>query len=70
VKAQVHTLGVFSAHVGQTDLLGWLDVMGASRSRFLLTHVEDAPRQALADAIQRRIQLPVLLPALKAAIEI
>lgn len=70
VKAQVHTLGGFSAHAGQTDLLGWLEVMAASKPRVALTHGEEAPRRALADAIQRRFQLPVLLPDLRETIEV
>jgi metallo-beta-lactamase family protein len=33
VKAQVHTLGGFSAHAGQTDLLNWFSAIAPSKWR-------------------------------------
>src|SRR5499425_1505559 len=33
VKAKVHTLGGFSAHAGQTDLLHWFSFIAGSRPR-------------------------------------
>jgi metallo-beta-lactamase family protein len=46
VRAKVHTLGGFSAHAGQTELVAWAKRAGA-RPRFILTHGEDAAREAL-----------------------
>jgi metallo-beta-lactamase family protein len=41
VKATIHTLGGFSAHAGQTDLMHWFDVIARSKPRVILTHGED-----------------------------
>ncbi|MFN0066014.1 MAG: MBL fold metallo-hydrolase RNA specificity domain-containing protein [Limisphaerales bacterium] len=64
VRAQVHTLGGFSAHAGQTDLLKWFAHLAASQPRVLLTHGEDGPRRALAARLGElhgvRVELPEL----------
>jgi metallo-beta-lactamase family protein len=70
VKAQVHTLGGFSAHAGQKDLLGWFSAIAPSKPRVILTHGEDGPRTELARQIQRRFKLPAKLPALGDVIEL
>ena len=70
VKAQVHTLGGFSAHAGQKDLLAWFDSLAPSKPRVILTHGEDGPRQALADLIQQRYQLKPTLPGQRDTIEL
>jgi metallo-beta-lactamase family protein len=70
VKAQVHTLGGFSAHAGQTDLLTWFSAIAPSKPRVVLTHGEDQPRQILAQKIQERFQLKPALPGMGETIEI
>ena len=40
VKAQIHTLGGFSAHAGQTDLLPGSSAITPSKPRVVLTHGE------------------------------
>jgi metallo-beta-lactamase family protein len=70
VKAQVHTLGGFSAHAGQTDLLGWFNVIAPSRPRVVLTHGENEPREILAQKIQLRFKLKPQLPELNEVIEL
>jgi metallo-beta-lactamase family protein len=70
VKAQVHTLGGFSAHAGQTDLLAWFNVIAPSRPRVVLTHGENEPRGILAKLIQQRFKLKPQLPALNEVIEL
>ena len=64
VKAKVHTLGGFSAHAGQTQLLEWLAPMAGSRPRVILTHGEDASRQALCALVKERYGLDCELPLL------
>jgi metallo-beta-lactamase family protein len=64
VRAQIHTLGGFSAHAGQTDLLEWFGALAPSRLRVALTHGEDGPRQALARRITAQHGLTPVLPAL------
>jgi len=70
VKAQVHTLGGFSAHAGQTDLLGWFGAIAPSKPRVVLTHGENEPREMLAQKIQQSFKLKAQLPDLNEAIEL
>ena len=70
VKATIHTLGGFSAHAGQTDLMHWFDVIAPSKPRVVLTHGEDDQRAALARLIQQRYRLPSKLPKMGEVIEI
>jgi len=70
VKAQIHTLGGFSAHAGQTDLLAWFNVLAPVKPRVVLTHGENEPRQILAGLIQSRHKLKALLPRLNETIEL
>lgn len=70
VRAKVHTLGGFSAHAGQTDLLTWFSTLAPGRPRVALTHGEDGPRGALADKIAQQHGLRPLLPALGEAIAV
>jgi len=69
VRAQVHTLGGFSAHAGQRDLLAWFGVMAASQPRTVLVHGEDGPRQALAALITERHGIEPQLPGLGEELE-
>ena len=70
VKAQVHTLGGFSAHAGQTDLLAWFSAIAPAKPRVVLTHGEDGPREALAKKIQQRFKLVSVLPRMGEVIEL
>jgi metallo-beta-lactamase family protein len=70
VKATIHTLGGFSAHAGQTDLMHWFDVIAPTKPRVVLTHGEDDQRAALAKLIQRRHRLPSKLPRMGETIEV
>ena len=57
VKARIHTLGGFSAHAGQSELLGWLGSMADSRPRVIVTHGEESARETLAGRIRERFGL-------------
>ncbi len=57
VEASIHTLGGFSAHAGQTDLLAWLKSLVPVRPRVILTHGEDRGRKPLARLIRDRFGL-------------
>ena len=70
VKAKVHTLGGFSAHAGQTDLLTWFSAIAPSKPRVILVHGEDGPREALARLIQQRFKLKSTLPRMGETIEL
>ena len=69
VMAQVHTLGGFSAHAGQTDLAAWFATLAPSRPQVILTHGENGPRAALAGLIGKTHGLTPVLPALGDIIE-
>ena len=62
VRAEIHTLGGFSAHAGQTDLLHWFDGLAKSKPRVALTHGEARGRDALEEIIRNRYGLDVDKP--------
>jgi metallo-beta-lactamase family protein len=70
VRAKVHTLGGFSAHAGQTDLLTWFSALAPCPPRAVLTRGEDEPRGVLAKRIQKRFHLSSKLPKMGEAIEL
>lgn len=70
VKANVHTMGGFSAHAGQTDLLAWLEALVPAKPRVVLTHGEAESRLGLEAQIRRRFGLQPQLPDLNEAIEL
>ena len=63
VNASVHTLGGFSAHAGQKDLLAWFDVVAPSRPRLVITHGETSAREALAAKMLERHGIRAELPS-------
>jgi len=69
-KAKVHTLGGFSAHAGQKDLLKWFDGIASSKPQVVLTHGEDGPRNALAKLIAQKHRLTATLPRMQQTISI
>ena len=66
VNASVHTLGGFSAHAGQTELLVWTGRFprraDGRRPRTVLVHGEQSQRQALAAKLGERLQVEAELP--------
>ena len=62
VRARVHTLGGFSAHAGQDDLLDWLGALAPCRPRVILTHGEANNQLALAEKIHETYQLTASIP--------
>ena len=53
VKASIHTLGGFSAHAGQSQLLDWLSHFNGNKPRLFLVHGEDNAKDALASAAEK-----------------
>lgn len=70
VRAEIHTLGGFSAHAGQSGLLEWTSHFKGANPRFLLNHGEDKPRAALASALAQRFGFNVQAPGLGETIEL
>ncbi len=54
VKAQIHTLGGFSAHACQSQLLDWLDHFKDSQPQLFLVHGESEAKRALKSAAGSR----------------
>ncbi len=70
VKAQIHTMGGFSAHAGQSDLLAWMGVIAPSRPRVIVVHGEDGQRATLAGLIQGKFGITPQMPAMNEVIEL
>lgn len=74
VRAQIHTLGGFSAHAGQSQLMNWLRSVlsssGDSMTHVLLTHGEDSAREVLAELILDTLEVDVVLPTLGITLEL
>lgn len=63
VKAKIFTIGGFSAHADQADLLGWVDHFAkTSKPRVFVIHGEPSASEALAAAIRERFGLEVYIP--------
>ncbi len=62
VRAQIYTMGGFSAHAGASHLIDWAGAWSASKPRLFLTHGEDAPRAALRDQLRAAYALEAAMP--------
>ena len=56
VKAEIVSMGQFSAHAGKSELLRWLTGLPAPPKQTYLVHGEPAAAQALQRAIQDKFQ--------------
>jgi metallo-beta-lactamase family protein len=70
VRASVHSLGGFSAHAGQRDLLNWLAPMAKGKPKVFLTHGEERGREPLGACIRQRFGIKPSLPGYKDVIEL
>jgi len=70
VKAKIYSLGGFSAHAGQTDLLRWFSAIAPSNPRVVLVHGEDKARAALAEKLLRQFGVKAEIPGYGEEIQI
>jgi len=70
VRAKVHTIGGFSAHAGQSDLLRWASPLKGTACRVFLTHGERAPRQTLASKMKQTVGIEPQLPEFHEVVEL
>lgn len=70
VKATIHTLGGFSAHAGQKDLLDWFSHLAPARPKLFLIHGEDGPRTILGTKIKDLYGIEAAFPALNEEIRL
>ncbi len=65
VRAQVETIGGYSAHADRSGLLSWVNaVRGERLRRIYVVHGEEKPAQALAEALRELGGLEVSVPRL------
>ncbi|MDR3074239.1 MAG: MBL fold metallo-hydrolase [Deltaproteobacteria bacterium] len=62
VKARIFTIGGFSAHAGQSQLLQWLGRFAHPDLRVTLVHGEEKAQQTLAALIREKLGLSVVIP--------
>ena len=70
VHAKIHTLGGFSAHAGQSDLVRWATPALESRPRVILNHGEDRQRGILAGLLKDRFGVEATLPAFRDIVDV
>ena len=70
VRATVHTLGGFSAHAGQSELVDWASHLKGSGPRFVLTHGEPKARDTLRAVLQSRLAIAAECPGPGAFVEL
>ena len=54
VKASIHTLGGFSAHASQSQLLSWINNFKKPRPRLFLVHGEDNAKEVLKNKLSQQ----------------
>ncbi|HEY9788674.1 MAG TPA: MBL fold metallo-hydrolase [Candidatus Obscuribacterales bacterium] len=64
VRATVASIGGFSAHAGQSDLMRWLAPLVRPELRIVLVHGESHPMQELSHLIESRFGLATEIPKL------
>jgi metallo-beta-lactamase family protein len=62
VEARIHTMGGFSGHADQNDLVAWVGGITPAPTRILLNHGDDGARLVLADKIAEAIGVRAELP--------
>ncbi|XOV79489.1 MAG: MBL fold metallo-hydrolase RNA specificity domain-containing protein [Aestuariibacter sp.] len=63
VRAKIHTMGGFSAHASQSQLIKWLNNFQGDRPRLYLVHGEEQAKQTLQTAVKEhgwQAQIPQL----------
>ena len=63
VAARIYTIGGFSAHAGQSQLLDWLKPLAAQGSQVVLVHGEEKAQGILAGLIKEQFGITPLVPA-------
>lgn len=64
VRARVETVGAFSAHADEPQLLGWLSDIRRRPSQVFIVHGEAEKSRLLADAVKKRFDWPAVMPEL------
>jgi metallo-beta-lactamase family protein len=70
VRAKIFTIGGFSAHAGQGQLLEWVRRMHRPGMRVVLIHGEDAALASLSELIRGQLDLETLIPGYQEVLEL
>jgi len=70
VRASIHTLGGFSGHAGQSDLITWASRLAQSSPLWVLTHGEPGPREEYWQVLQSRLGVAAKCPQFHDAVEL
>lgn len=70
VNAHVHTLGGFSAHAGQSDLVKWATPALASKPRVILNHGEDRQRGILSKLLGEKFGVEAAMPRYRDVVKV
>lgn len=62
VKAKIFTIGGFSAHAGQSQILDWLGKFSHPGMEVVLVHGEEKAQIILAERIREKFKLAVVVP--------
>ncbi len=63
LRAEVDSIGELSGHADQNELLAWMEPTVKTLKKVFLVHGEPLAQQALKEEIERRYDLPVIVPA-------
>ena len=70
VEARIFTIGGFSGHAGQSQLLSWLKNFQKKQMKVVLVHGEEKAQDALAALIKERFGLEVYMPLYMETLEL
>ena len=70
VKARIFTIGGFSAHAGQNQLMEWIGKAAHDGMRVVLIHGEEKAQETLAGLVRERFGLPVSIPGYMEVMEL
>lgn len=65
VNATITSLGGFSAHAGQSELIRWMHPMASNGAKIVLTHGESFPIDQLAQKVREEFGIKAMRPKLK-----
>ena len=62
VEARIYTIGGFSAHAGQSQLLDWMEPALRQGARLVLVHGEEKAQKTLAGLVEQRYGVTPIIP--------
>ena len=62
VNAKIWTIGGFSSHAGQSEIIDWLDAFVKPQTKVFLVHGEEQAQQELSTLIQQKLAVEVFIP--------